>query len=131
MSKWSDYKRRVRKANISPRNSGLVFFRNNPDIHEVCQNILKNYGEVFKSCGEVLKSLFMGKKIRRCKICGKRLNYKRSNDVFPDGRMAKTCSMECRIKNSEESYSLRKQNTLEKYGVENISQLQSIKDKKK
>ena len=107
-----------------------MFFRTNPEIHDFCQTILEKYGDVFSSCGEVLKSLFMGKKIRRCKVCGKRLNYKSSNVPKTDGTFIKTCSKECRMKNMDETNEIRKQNSLAKWGVENISQLQVTKDKK-
>ena len=72
MSKFTNYKKKVLAAKLNPRNSGLMFFRANPDIYEFCKAILENYGDVFSSSGEVLKSLFMDKKIRRCKVCGKR-----------------------------------------------------------
>ena len=131
MSKFTNYKKKVLDAKLNPRNSGLMFFRANPEIHDFCQTILEKYGDVFSSCGEVLKSLFMGKKIRRCKVCGKRLNYKSSNVPKTDGTFIKTCSKECRMKNMDETNEIRKQNSIAKWGVENISQLQVTKDKKK
>jgi len=131
MSKFTNYKKKVLDAKLNPRNSGLMFFRANPEIHDFCQTILEKYGDVFSSCGEVLKSLFMGKKIRRCKVCGKRLNYKSSNVPKKDGILIKTCSKECKMKNMDETNEIRKQNSLAKWGVENISQLQVTKYKKK
>lgn len=130
MSKFTDYKKKVLEAKINPKNSGIKFFRANPEIHDFCKVVLEKYDDVFSSCGEVLKSLFMGKKIRRCKVCGKRLNYRISNVPAPSGEFIKTCSKECRMKNMSETNEIRKIKMLEKYGVENISQLQSTKDKK-
>ena len=129
MSKYKNFKERVIAAKIPDRNSGVIFFRNNPDIHEFCKGILENYSDVFGSCGEVMRSLFMGKKIRRCKVCGKRLNYKNSN-VLVHGKPMKYCSKECRSSDCSEASLIRANTMKERYGVENISQLQSTKDKK-
>ena len=129
MSKYKNFKERVIAAKIPDRNSGVIFFRNNPDIHEFCKGILENYSDIFGSCGEVMRSLFMGKKIRRCKVCGKRLNYKSSN-VLVHGKPMKYCSKECRSSDCSEASLIRANTMKERYGVENISQLQSTKDKK-
>lgn len=129
MSKYKNFKERVVAAKIPERNSGVIFFRNNPDIHEFCKGIFENYSDVFGSCGDVMRALFMGKKIRRCKVCGKRLNYRNSN-VLVHGKPMKYCSKECRISDNEDAKLIRANTMKEKYGVENISQLQSMKDKK-
>lgn len=129
MSKFKNYKERVVAAKIPDRNSGEIFFRNNPDIHEFCKNVLENYPDVFGSCGEVIRALFMGKKIRRCKVCGKRLNY-RSSNVLIHGKLVKYCSKKCRTSDATEASQIRMNTIKNKYGVENISQLQSTKDKK-
>ena len=129
MSKYKNFKERVVAAKIPERNSGVIFFRNNPDIYEFCKGILENYSDVFGSCGDVMRALFMGKKIRRCKVCGKRLNYRNSN-VLVHGKPMKYCGKECRISDNEDAKLIRANTMKEKYGVENISQLQSTKDKK-
>lgn len=129
MSKYKNFKERVIAAKIPERNSGVIFFRNNPDIYEFCKGMLEKYSELFGSCGDVMRALFMGKKIRRCKVCGKRLNYRNSN-VLVHGKPMKYCSKECRISDNEDAKLIRANTMKEKYGVENISQLQSTKDKK-
>lgn len=85
---------------------------------------------VFRSKNEVIKTVFFGVKIPKCKICNKRLSY-RSAKQIQWGNNINTCSPECRKKYVPFSNAIREKTILEKYGVKNVSSSLKIKELKK
>mgnify|MGYP003571250476 CR=1 FL=1 len=110
--------------------------KDNPDIKEYCQQILNKIPE-YQKVSYVIISIIKDMQLKKCKYCGKYLTYTASinNGIY----CSKTCKWndpdwknKCANKTiSEETKLKAKQTCLKKYGVENISQLESTKERKR
>lgn len=127
MSSYSTFKKRVLAYSPIVKTAYHVFLKENDDIRIFCESLLKKMPHVFSSVNEVLKTVFYNLKIPKCKICKKRLNY-RAYIHLKAGKTVHTCSKECRKKYVPITIQTRGETLLKKYGVFNISSLQSIKD---
>lgn len=127
MSTYSNFKKRVLKYSPSMKTAYHSFLKENDDIRLFCEFLLKKMPYVFSSTNEVLKTVFYNIPIPKCKICKKRLSY-RAYIYSKVGKMIHTCSKECRKKYLPRTIQAREETLLKKYGVHNISSLQSIKD---
>lgn len=127
MSTYSNFKKRVLKYSPIMKTAYHSFLKENDDIRLFCESLLKKMPHVFSSTNEVLKAIFFNFKIPKCKICKKRLNY-RAYIQLKAGKTIHTCSKECRKKYVPITIQTRGETLFKKYGVFNISSLQSIKD---
>ena len=97
--------------------------------------ISKHYPEFFKYLNDKYSDLSIREKLylyfnhlnepNRCKICGEFTKFENFNVGYRTYCSSKCCNSDL------DKITLTKSNILEKYGVENISQLDSVKDKKK
>lgn len=107
-----------------------------PEIKQYCQQIL-NMTPQYQKLSYIIISIIKNIQLNKCQYCGKTLTY---IDTLHNH---KYCSKKCKWsdpnwknkckqkKNTEQSKIKRTQTCLQKYGVENVSQLSIIKDKKK
>lgn len=145
MSKIGNIKKIMKKENVNASLGGKVvssFLKRHPEIVSELENFI-NHFPCFKKITEVLAWLQNNIKIKKCVICGNRIDYqkgKRDESLF--------CSMKCRkspkgneiwkstIKSDnpftreEIKEKIRKTN-LEKYGVEYIGQSKEAREKMK
>ena len=145
MSLISNIKKLMKKENVNASLGGKVvssFLKRHPEIIPVLDNFIIKF-PCFKKTTEVLAWLYTGIKIKKCVVCGNRIDYqkgKRDESLF--------CSMKCRksqkgneiwkstIKSDnpftreDVKEKIRKTN-LEKYGVEYIGQSKEAREKMK
>jgi len=88
-------------------------------LHALALHIRKKHTEITTE-EYYQKFLMKDDEVTHCVICGKKLKFK----TFSVGYQAITCGRKC-------GHNLRVQRNIDAYGVENISQLQSVKDKKR
>lgn len=135
----------MKKENTNALLGGKVvssFLKRHPEVYHSLIKFIHNF-PCFKKPTEVLSWLQNGVKIKKCAVCGKRIDYqkgKRNESLF--------CSMNCRkTERGNEIWKSKiqtenpftrtdvkekiRQTNLKKYGVEHPSQSELIKEKQK
>jgi len=94
-----------------------------------CENPKEGMKTCCRKCADILKSK-KSREIKKCLLCGKEFEVRKSNPK-------RLCSEECRItwqkmpENIKKRVDLSKEAVKEKFGVDNIFQLEFIKEKSK
>ena len=145
MSSIGQIKNLMKKERVNALLGGKVvssFLKRHPEIVPVLESFIQKF-QCFKKTTEILAWLQNDVKIKKCVICGKRIDYqkgKRDEALF--------CSMSCRKTEKgnniwkskissdnpfsrEEVKEKIRQTNLKKYGVEYASQSEEVKEKQK
>lgn len=130
MSSYSELKKILKDNNIKgdTHSSTIeVFYKKFPRYKEIIKKIVDK-NNCLINVTQATRWLLGGIKLRRCEVCGKRLDSKTSMR-----QNARFCSMNCRkTPLGKKLWNEAKEKALmEKYGVINVGQLQSIKNKVK
>jgi hypothetical protein len=103
------------------------FIKRHPEIIPTLENFIQKF-PCFKKTTEVLSWLYSGLKIKKCIVCGTRIDYnkgKRNESLF--------CSMKCRkSKEGNEIWKEKLESSLKKKygeGVTNVFQREDVKEK--
>lgn len=130
MSKVNKIKKLMKKEKVNASLGGKVvasFLKRHPEIISDLEDFIIKF-PCFKKITEVLAWLYTGLKIKKCVVCGNRIDYnkgKREESLF--------CSMKCR--KSTEGNGIWKEKQLasleKKYGkgITNVFQQEDIKEK--
>lgn len=93
-----------------------------------CEDIVERYPCFEGSVLRVLKVLYCGVRLKRCVVCGGRLSFRKS---ISNGKNFLYCSEGCRKSDRENFFQRRKEAFVDKYGVDNPSKLDFVKEKKR
>lgn len=130
MSSISKIKNLMKKERVNASLGGKVvssFLKKHPEIISTLENFIQKF-PCFKKTTEVLSWLYSGLKIKKCVVCGTRIDYnkgKRDESLF--------CSMKCR--KSKEGNDIWKEklksSITQKYGkdITNVFQRKDVKEK--
>ena len=128
LNTFSKLKRTLINEKINPKGSSYFiteFFKKHQDFAQAVENFMDRV-KCFANKSQVVEWLLLGTQIRKCVICGSRINYKLSKKGT-----AYFCSNACRRspKGHEIWQENLKKSVNEKYGVDNVSQLTSTREK--
>ena len=130
LSTFNKIKRTLINEKINPKGSSYFitdFFNRHEDFCNYVESFLSR-NQFFMNKSQVVEWLLTDIKIQKCIVCGNRLNYKLSKK----GK-SYFCSTTCR--RSEKGHEIwqanLKKSLNEKYGVDNVSQLNSTREKVK
>ena len=130
MSKINNIKKLMQKEKVNASLGGRVvssFLKRHPEIIKDLENFIERF-PCFKKITEVLAWLYTGLEIKKCIVCGTRIDYnkgKRDESLF--------CSMKCRkSKEGNDVWKEKLKSSIEKKygeGVINVFQREDVKEK--
>lgn len=130
LSTFNQIKHTLINEKINPLGSTYFitdFFNRHKDYSIFVDNFISR-NSYFMNKSQIVEWLLTGIKIKKCVVCGSRLNYKLS-------KKEKSCFCSTACRRSPKGHEIWQQNLKkslnEKYGVDNVSQLESTREKVK